>query len=92
MKLPSLTSKNLFKATVALLAIPAILFLVGVSLMIFFAFSRWAYGGIGSFTFAITRFQLMTVVVAAAIGFFGVLYAVGLGLFRRHQSRKAHVD
>ena len=84
MKLSSLTSMNLFKATVALLAIPAFLLLVGVSLMIFFAFSRWAYGDIGGFTFVITRFQLTTLVVAAAVGFFALLYAVGRGLFRRY--------
>lgn len=92
MKPFSLTSKSLFKATVALLAIPGLLLLLVASFMIFFALRRLAYGGIGGFSFALTRFQLMTVVVAAAMSFFGVLYAVGRGLFRRYQSRKTRRD
>ncbi len=80
MKRFHVTSKTMFKGTVALLAIPgAVLMLIVAGLTLF---QRLVGHGIGGFTFAVTLRDI-EIVAAAALGLVAFLFISGLWLLRR---------
>ena len=83
-----LSSQNLFKGTVFLLGIPAVLFLPVATLAIVFRLV-WHSAGISSFTFAVTQRELA--MIAALLGIF-VLAIVGVLLFYRQSRRRANIN
>ena len=81
-----MTSARLFKWTVLLLAIPAVLLLAIESLIVFFVFGGgWAYGtaGIGCH-FVVGPFGV-AMIAGATLGLVIFLYAVGRRLIRTNQ-------
>jgi hypothetical protein len=67
MKRISITSKDLFKLTVAILAVPGILGLIIASLACFLWLGGWRYSdaGIGSFTFALSPLEVWIIIALA---------------------------
>ena len=80
-----MTSANLFKWTVALLAIPAVLLSAVVILIAFLLFVRGATGGIGSASFVVAVGPPGIALIAGALlGIILVGYAIGRRLLRRN--------
>ncbi|MGH9933094.1 MAG: hypothetical protein ACREA9_28250 [Pyrinomonadaceae bacterium] len=73
-----ITSKILFKGTVALLAIPAVLVLIGAGLIVL---QNLVGGGIGGFTFAVKLPDIK--IAAAALSLIALLLVTGCWLLRR---------
>lgn len=89
MKRFPITSGRLFKGTVLLLGIPAVFLLVITVLFVFVRLiSTPIGGGIGSFTFAITRRELV-MSGAIMVGVFLLVCFLGAALVRRHKRRDA---
>ena len=86
-----ITSKSLFKGTVVLLGIPAVLLLAIPALIVFMVFGGgWAYGTTGC-RFVLNHFG-STMIAAVGLGVVTVLYAVGRRIARRLQDRRTRVD
>jgi hypothetical protein len=80
MKRFHVTSKTLFKATVALLMLPgAVLVLIVAGLILF---QRLVGNGIGSFSFAVKARDLQ-IAAAAALALVALLFVMGRWLLRR---------
>jgi hypothetical protein len=80
MKRFHVTSKTLFKATVALLMLPgAVLVLIVAGLILF---QRLVSNGIGSFPFAVKARDLQ-IAAAAALALVALLFVMGRWLLRR---------
>lgn len=80
MKWFHVTSKTMFKGTVALLAIPgAVLMLIVAGLILF---QRLVGNGIGGFTFAV-KLPNIKIAAATALGLVALLFVFGCWLLRR---------
>jgi hypothetical protein len=87
MKRFHVTSKQLFQVTVTLLAIPALLALITMSLFFFFIFGGgWAYAGTAGCHFRINSLgMIMLAAVAASLS--AVLFAIGRRVAERYRAR-----
>lgn len=92
MKLIRSTSARLFKGTVVLLGLPAVLLPAIASVLILARLGRgWPQVGSFSFAFAFTRLELATV-AGALLGAFIFLYVLGKGVARRYRGQKSGIN
>ncbi|HEV7475994.1 MAG TPA: hypothetical protein VGN90_18200 [Pyrinomonadaceae bacterium] len=86
MKRSPITSESLFKGTVVLLGIPAVLL---SAITILYCLLRFVSGpkggGIGGFTFGVTWWEFRIVVALLLLGVFLLVYVLRRALVRRRQ-------